>query len=170
VLPGLSFLLAGTDTEAFALKDSLEAAASGEFRWKNLANLAGLDYRSIDPDAPFPAALLDDAPKTSFGASIYEMAAEDPSATFRAVALRLSALPGGLDFTGTPEGLAALMTSWWEAGACDGFTIMPNVLPAQLEAFVDHVVPLLQKQGIARTEYTGNTLRDHAGLPRPSRG
>ena len=165
VLPGLSFLIAGTDAEAAALKDELEAAASTEFRWRNLANLAGLDYTAIDPDAPFPPALLDDAPKTSFGASIYKMAAEDPAATFRTVAHRLSALPGGLDFTGTPEGLAELITTWWQAGACDGFTIMPNVLPGQLTAFVDHVVPILQKQGLARTEYAGTTLRDHVGLP-----
>jgi N-acetyl-S-(2-succino)cysteine monooxygenase len=166
VLPGLSFLIAGTDAEAAALKDELEATASSEFRWRNLAHLAGLDYSSIDPDAPFPPELLDDAPKTSFGASIYRMAAEDPGATFRAVAQKLSALPGGLDFTGTPEGLAQLMTDWWDAGAADGFTIMPNVLPAQLTAFVDHVAPILQARGIARTEYAGTTLRDHVGLPR----
>ncbi|HEX5300978.1 MAG TPA: NtaA/DmoA family FMN-dependent monooxygenase, partial [Streptosporangiaceae bacterium] len=169
VLPGLSFLLAGTDAEALALKDELEAAASGEFRWRNLANLAGLDYAVIDPDAPFPPDLLAGAPKTSFGASIYTMAAEDPSATFRAIAQKLSALPGGLDFTGPPENLAQLMIDWHEAGACDGFTLMPNVLPDQLAAFVDHVVPILQKRDIARTEYAGTTLRDHVGLPRPAR-
>ncbi|HZR53452.1 MAG TPA: NtaA/DmoA family FMN-dependent monooxygenase [Streptosporangiaceae bacterium] len=167
VLPGLSFLIAGTNAEAAALKDELEAAASSEFRWRNLANLAGLDYTTIDPDAPFPPGLLDEAPKTSFGASIYTMAAEHPSATFREVAQQLSALPGGLDFTGTPEGLAELIRGWWEAGASDGFTIMPNVLPGQLAAFVDHVVPILRQHGIARTEYAGATLRDHVGLPRP---
>jgi N-acetyl-S-(2-succino)cysteine monooxygenase len=168
VLPGLSFLLAGTDAEAAAIKAELEAAASSEFRWRNLANLAGLDYTTIDPDAPFPPRLLADAPKTSFGASIYKMAAEQPAATFRAVAQQLSALPGGLDFTGTPEGMARLITDWWDAGAADGFTIMPNILPGQLAAFVDHVVPILQERGIARTEYAGTTLRDHVGLPRPS--
>lgn len=41
----------------------------------------------------------------SFGASIYKTAAEEPAVTFRDVARKLSALPGGLDFTGTPEGL-----------------------------------------------------------------
>jgi FMN-dependent oxidoreductase (nitrilotriacetate monooxygenase family) len=167
VLPGLSFLLAGTDAGAAELKEELEEAASGEFRWRNLANLAGLDYTAIDPDAPFPTELLDAAPKTSFGASIYKMAAEEPGATFRAVAQKLSALPGGLDFTGTPEGLARLIIDWWEAGASDGFTLMPNVLPGQLDAFTDHVVPILQRHGIARTEYAGTTLREHAGLPRP---
>ena len=168
VLPGLSFLIASTDAEAAALRDELEAAASGEFRWRNLANLAGLDYAAIDPDAPFPPELLAAAPKTSFGASIYRMAAEDPAATFRAIARKLSALPGGLDYTGTPEGMAQLMTDWHEAGAADGFTLMPNVLPDQLAVFVDHVVPILQARGVARTEYAGTTLRDHVGLPRPS--
>jgi FMN-dependent oxidoreductase (nitrilotriacetate monooxygenase family) len=167
ILPGLSYLLAGTDAEAGALKDELEAAASSEFRWRNLANLAGLDYATIDPDAPFPPELLAGAPKTSFGASIYKMAAEEPDATFRAVAGKLSALPGGLDFTGTPQGMAQLIAEWWDAGAADGFTIMPNILPGQLAAFVDHVVPILQERGIARTEYAGTTLRDHVGLPRP---
>ena len=48
---------------------------------------------------------------------------------------------------------------------------MPNVLPGQLTAFVDHVVPILQRHGAARTEYAGTTLRDHVGLPgRPRRG
>ena len=95
------------------------------------------------------------------------MAAQEPDATFRAVAGKLSALPGGLDFTGTPQGMAQLITEWWDAGAADGFTIMPNILPGQLAAFVDHVVPILQERGIARTEYAGTTLRDHVGLPRP---
>ena len=166
-LPGLSFLLAGTDAEAAAKRDQLESAASSEFRWRNLANLAGLDFTTIDPDAPFPPELLDGTPKTSFGTSIYRMAAEEPT-TFRAVAQKLSALPGGLDFTGTPEGMADLITDWWRAGACDGFTLMPNILPGELVTFVDHVVPILQRRGIARTEYLGTTLRDHFGLPRPA--
>ena len=114
------------------------------------------------------SGLLAAAPKTSFGASIYRMAAEDPAATFRAIARKLSALPGGLDYTGTPEGLAQLMTDWQEAGATDGFTLMPNVLPDQLAVFVDQVVPILQARGVARTEYAGTTLRDHVGLPRPA--
>ncbi|HEV2451587.1 MAG TPA: NtaA/DmoA family FMN-dependent monooxygenase [Streptosporangiaceae bacterium] len=167
VLPGLSFLLGGTDAEAQARWRQLEGAASIEFRWRNLANLAGLDYTSIDPDAAFPPELLERAPKTSFGAAIYKLAAREP-ATFREVARKLSALPGGLDFTGTPEGMADLITEWWRAGACDGFTIMPNILPGELATFADQVVPILQERGIARTGYAGTTLRDHFGLPRPS--
>jgi FMN-dependent oxidoreductase (nitrilotriacetate monooxygenase family) len=166
ILPGLSFVLGSTEEEAKRRRQQLEDAASDEFRWRNLANLAGLDFTTIDPDAPFPPQLLDSAPKTSFGATIYELAARTPT-TFRAVARQIQALPGGLDFTGTPERMADLMQEWFTAGACDGFTVMPHILPDELETFVDRVVPILQDRGLARREYRGTTLRNHVGLPRP---
>lgn len=47
---------------------------------------------------------------------------------------------------------------------------MGSTLPYELTAFVDHVVPILQRKGRYRTEYTGPTLRDHLGLNRPPAG
>jgi len=165
-LPGLSFVLGSTEAEAHAQRQALEDAASGEFRWRNLANLAGLDFQTIDPDAPFPPELLAAAPKTSFGATIYELATREPT-TFRAVAAQVSALPGGLDFVGTPEQLADLVTEWYLAEACDGFTLMPHILPDELTTFVREVAPILERRGLRTGEYAGRTLRDHFGLPRP---
>ena len=52
-------------------------------------------------------------------------------------------------------------------GGSDGFTLQPTTLPQSLELFVDHVVPILQRRGLHRREYTGTTLRDHLGLARP---
>lgn len=45
---------------------------------------------------------------------------------------------------------------------------MPGVLADGLPAFVDHVVPILRKRGLFRTEYRGTTLREHYGLPIPA--
>ena len=165
-LPGLSFVLGSTEAEARSRRQALEDAASGEFRWRNLANLAGLDFQTIDPDAPFPPELLAAAPKTSFGATIYELASRTPT-TFRAVAAQVSALPGGLDFVGTPEQLADMVAEWYTAGACDGFTLMPHLLPDELTTFVREVSPILERRGLRSGEYAGRTLRDHFGLPRP---
>ena len=53
------------------------------------------------------------------------------------------------------------------SGAADGFNVMPAALPSGLEAFVEHVIPLLRQRGVFRTEYTGRTLREHYGIPRP---
>ena len=36
-----------------------------------------------------------------------------------------------------------------------------------MNAFVDQVVPLLQRRGLFRTEYEGRTLRENYGLARP---
>lgn len=75
--------------------------------------------------------------------------------------------PAGLPFTGTPEQLAAALETWQHACACDGFNIVPPVLPDDLDRFVDEVVPLLQRRNLARREYRGELLRDHLGLERP---
>ena len=70
---------------------------------------------------------------------------------------------------GSPEQLADAITEWFLAGAVDGFNLMPDVEPSGAEAFVEHVVPILRRRGLFRTEYEGTTLRDHLGLPRPQK-
>ena len=45
---------------------------------------------------------------------------------------------------------------------------MPALLPSGLNDFADKVVPELQRRGLFRTEYTGNTLRERYGLTRPA--
>jgi alkanesulfonate monooxygenase len=51
--------------------------------------------------------------------------------------------------------------------ACDGFTVMPPLLPASLHEFVDQVIPELQRRGLFRTQYEATTLRGNLGLTRP---
>ncbi|NUT98698.1 MAG: LLM class flavin-dependent oxidoreductase, partial [Saccharothrix sp.] len=68
----------------------------------------------------------------------------------------------------TPEQVADTIEHWFREGAADGFNIMPAVLPSGLERFAGEVVPILQRRGLFRTEYTGTTLREHYGLPRPA--
>ena len=57
---------------------------------------------------------------------------------------------------------------WGVVDTADGFTLQPLRLPLDAQLFVDHVVPLLQRRGLARTEYATGTLRDRLGLPRPA--
>ncbi|CAG7615313.1 LLM class flavin-dependent oxidoreductase [Paenibacillus allorhizosphaerae] len=68
---------------------------------------------------------------------------------------------------GSPEQVADFMEEWFTGGACDGFNLMFPFVPDSMEQFIDLVVPELQRRGLFRTEYTGRTLRDHLGLPRP---
>ena len=68
---------------------------------------------------------------------------------------------------GTPEEVADTLQEWFEARAADGFNILPAWFPGAFDEFVDQVVPILQRRGLFRTDYSGTTLRDHLGLARP---
>ena len=59
------------------------------------------------------------------------------------------------------------MEEWLVSEASDGFNIMFPYLPEGLDDFVDRVVPELQRRGIFRRDYEGQTLRENLGLPRP---
>lgn len=73
-------------------------------------------------------------------------------------------------WVGGPKEIADRLEEWFSAPACDGFVIGPTHQPGSFEDFVKYVVPELQKRGIYRKDYTGPTLRDHLGLPRPDIG
>jgi N-acetyl-S-(2-succino)cysteine monooxygenase len=70
-----------------------------------------------------------------------------------------------LPFSGKPETSAAQLVEL--SVLCDGVDIVPATLPADLELFVDKVVPLLEARGLRPTAYAGKTLREHLGLARP---
>ncbi len=171
VLPALMVTLGGTEAEAQEKARRLEELASPEFRWQNILYTAGLDPDGFDPDAPLPAELWTGTANVSSRANeLFTLQRAQPERPLRDLALQLKSGAGQSHFVGTPEQLATHMMAWQDAGAVDGFTIMGSTLPYELTAFVDHVVPILQRKGRYRTEYTGPTLRDHLGLNRPSAG
>jgi alkanesulfonate monooxygenase SsuD/methylene tetrahydromethanopterin reductase-like flavin-dependent oxidoreductase (luciferase family) len=73
-------------------------------------------------------------------------------------------------FCGTPTDVADQMEEWFQGGACDGFVLAATHMPGSYEDFVRLAVPELQRRGLFRTEYTGRTLRENLGLPKPQIG
>jgi alkanesulfonate monooxygenase SsuD/methylene tetrahydromethanopterin reductase-like flavin-dependent oxidoreductase (luciferase family) len=94
--------------------------------------------------------------------------AKKENLTLRQLRNVVAATMGHRLIVGTPEQVADGLQDWFEAGAADGFNVMPPWFPGAFDDFVDQVVPILQKRGLFREEYTGTTLRDHLGLPRPA--
>jgi FMN-dependent oxidoreductase (nitrilotriacetate monooxygenase family) len=160
VLPGVAFVLGSTQAEARALREDLESRVDPEFRWRNLAHNAGLNVALLDPDRPLSEDVIDTANRSSRTDEIVRRG-KQTGKTFRQLADELTGLPGGLEFTGTPEQLADLIGDWVDAGASDGCTLQPTTLPGSLALFTEHVVPILQTRGLHRTEYTAATLRGH---------
>ncbi len=73
-------------------------------------------------------------------------------------------------FCGSPRDVADQMEAWFTAPACDGYVIAASHVPGTYEDFVRFVVPELQRRGLHQIDYTGPTLRENLGLPRPPIG
>ncbi|MDN6860232.1 LLM class flavin-dependent oxidoreductase [Pseudomonas sp. CAN2814] len=73
----------------------------------------------------------------------------------------------GPAFIGTPTQVADQMQEWFES-CCDGFVLQATSMPGTYEEFVRLVVPELQRRGLYRKAYPGETLRDTLGLERPA--
>lgn len=56
------------------------------------------------------------------------------------------------------------MQKWFEEGGADGFWIMPDLVELDLVAFVDEVVPILQRRGLFHEDYEPTTLRGNLGI------
>ena len=74
--------------------------------------------------------------------------------------------PVALLSVGAPGTVADAIEDWFTAGAADGLNLRFRTTE-DLERFAADVVPLLQKRGVFRTEYEGDTLRANLGLPFP---
>ncbi|RJF58816.1 LLM class flavin-dependent oxidoreductase [Serratia inhibens] len=90
--------------------------------------------------------------------------ARERNLTLREVALE-AASPRPV-FGGTPEAVADGLQNWFDTQAADGFIISGGT-PNSFDHFIDRVVPILQQRGLFRSDYSGDTLRDHLGLKQP---
>ncbi|WP_265590338.1 LLM class flavin-dependent oxidoreductase [Saccharothrix syringae] len=168
VLPGIVPVLGGTEAEARALADSLDDLIIPTRAVRQLTELIGVDLTDHPLDErlpPLPPVSHVNGAKSRF--ELVRDLAEREGLTLRQVLRRLGGGRGHQVVVGTPEQVADHVELWFTTGAADGFNVMAPLLPSGLEDFVDHVVPLLRARGLFRAEYSGRTLREHYGLPRP---
>ncbi|MEU4446139.1 LLM class flavin-dependent oxidoreductase [Actinosynnema sp. NPDC050801] len=169
VLPGIVPVLGGTEAEARALADELDGLIIPVRAVRQLTELIGVDLTDhpLDERLPeFPPVSHVNGAKSRF--ELVRDLAQRERLTLRRLLGRLGGGRGHQVVAGTPEQIADHIELWFTTGAADGFNVMAPLLPSGLEDFVDHVVPLLRARGLFRTEYTGRTLREHYGLPRPA--
>jgi FMN-dependent oxidoreductase (nitrilotriacetate monooxygenase family) len=169
ILPGLSPFIGGTEAEAKRLEQDFNDLIQPAYSLDQLRRMIGVDLSAQDLDAPFPRHLvrMDSEISVASRFKVVMDIVEREKPTLRQLIQRLAGGRGHNVVAGTPEQIADLMQTWFETGAADGFNVMPPWFPGGLDAFADQVVPILQQRGLFRTEYSGRTLRDHFGLPRP---
>jgi FMN-dependent oxidoreductase (nitrilotriacetate monooxygenase family) len=167
ILPGLVSIIGGTEAEARAMQADLNERAGGGPSIQRLASILEIDPAGLSLDKPVPIELIPRTQDDVRGSFAFHNATADIARKGLTVREILQQGGGGHRLlVGAPEQVAESIIDWFEYGAADGFNLMPAAVPSGVEAFVDHVVPILQRRGVFRTEYTGTTLRDHFGLER----
>jgi FMN-dependent oxidoreductase (nitrilotriacetate monooxygenase family) len=172
VFPAATFVLGDTDADAADKARYIRyQQVSGATAIAMLEQVWGRDLSSYDPNGPLP----DIDPVADSNITRGRVRHTDPAGVARkwrerAEAEKLSirelviAVTSRQQFVGTAARIADEIDTYVQADACDGFILVPHLTPHGLDEFVDRVVPLLQERGAFRTEYTGETLKDHLGL------
>ncbi|CAG7652094.1 LLM class flavin-dependent oxidoreductase [Paenibacillus allorhizosphaerae] len=168
IMPGIVPFIGDTEQAALAKFRELQDLIIPSVGLKILSSyMGGLDLTQFPLDGPLPDLDIEvNAVKSRF--QLIKDLAKRENFTILELSRYIAGSRGHNIFVGTAEQLADHFIRWVEEGACDGFNLMPPLLPEGLDLFVDRVVPILQERGVFRKEYEGDTLRDHLGLQRPA--
>tara|TARA_B100001123_G_scaffold199862_1_gene227086 strand:+ start:185 stop:1522 length:1338 start_codon:yes stop_codon:yes gene_type:complete len=166
VMPGLLVCVAETHEAAVKKYEYLQDLIDPITGLQLLSKRLDYDVSGFPIDGPLP-----DIPRnktSSTRVDLFIEIARRENLTIKDLYRRVAGARGHYEIIGSPIEVADLMEEWVADGACDGFNIMPPVFPSSLHDFIDLVIPELQRRGIYRTAYDGNTLRENLDLTRPS--
>ena len=165
ILPGVMPIIGDTDEQAKEQLARLQSWLTPTNALALVSSRIGHDISGYPLDGPVP-----EFPQTeggqAFSRALLDMARREKM-TLRDLYNVTAAARGHWVIYGTPKRIADTLEEWFTSGLADGFVIMPAYFPGAFDAFVDRVVPELQRRGLYRTEYAGTTLRSHLGLDRP---
>ncbi len=152
-----------TDREAEDLRERMRDLIPEDLAvgWL-MQNAGGLDFRNFDLNGPMP-----DLPETNAGKSHRDAimsVARRENLSILETARYFGGEGNHMKLVGSPTTIADKMQEWLEGEACDGFLVVPSYFPTGVEDFVRFVIPELQRRGLFRKEYSGQTLRENLGV------
>ncbi|WP_328603919.1 LLM class flavin-dependent oxidoreductase [Amycolatopsis sp. NBC_00345] len=167
ILAGIVPVVADTDEQAARIVDQLAGFMTDEDAVAQLQRWAGdLDLTALPLDEPLP-----ELPEINNAKGrqkmLVDMARRD-NLTLGDLARRFAGTLGHRLVFGSAQTIADDLQLWHESGAADGFMLISPYYPGPAIDFFDKVVPELQRRGIFRTEYSGQTLRDNLEIAVPA--
>jgi FMN-dependent oxidoreductase (nitrilotriacetate monooxygenase family) len=157
LLVGALFITAPTRDEAKAKYDEMLAMSTNEGAAAIYAGNTGIDLLALDPDRPLEQT------NTEMGQSNLERyLAKDgtPAPLVRDILenFRTTGINGSV-FVGSPDEVADQAEAFIAATGADGFLIQPHLTPGTYDDFIDLILPVLRDRGLAKADYSGDTLR-----------
>lgn len=166
IMPGVFPIVGRSESEAREKFEQLQALIDPAVGLALVSGLTGgFDLSGYPLDGPIPELPETNASKSRQLLTI-ELARRE-NLTIRQLYLRVAGARGHWQLVGTPAQIVDQLEERFVKGGADGYNVMPPVLPAGLDDFVELVIPELRRRGLFRSEYEGRTLRDNLGLRRP---
>ncbi|HEV7291656.1 MAG TPA: LLM class flavin-dependent oxidoreductase, partial [Devosia sp.] len=131
-----------------------------------LSEFLGADLAQADLDAPLPDTIgINPSQNQSSQSRVAVLVniARRENLTLRQLLMRLATGRGHLLAVGTGDDIAATMELWFDNVAADGFNVMAPVMPADLQSFVDLVIPALVDRTLFEVDHQP-TLRQRLRL------
>jgi len=151
IIQGMSFVVGSTEDEAKRKAKALDAYFNIEALKARVSRDLGIDLSGTEADQPL------DTVKTDYVQGIVNLLREavpDGRPKVKDLPMLYS-----VRIVGTPEQIADKLVEWQDAGMA-GINMAAQTIPGTEAEFVDHVVPVLQKRGMAKREYGVGTLRE----------
>lgn len=164
VLNQQTVIVAATDAEAKRRFEEYLEIASTEGALTLMSGWTGIDFATLDPDAPL-AGLESDAIQSALAA----FSDADPNRVWTPREIADYARIGGDGpvLVGSAATVADALESIVEETGVAGFNLAMAVQPETLEGVVEHLVPELQRRGRFKREYAPGTLREKLGGASP---
>ncbi|MBA4022817.1 MAG: LLM class flavin-dependent oxidoreductase [Gordonia sp.] len=164
-VPGLSVFIRDTDEEAQQALDAAHDTYPTDRLLSQIKRIFGdRSFADFDLDEPFPD-IDPTTPESLSGAVALAARARENGWTLRQT-LR-SMIDHWAWFVGSPVTVADEIERWYRSGAVDGFNLFVQD-PSDWYRFRTEVVPILVERGVARADYSSDTLRGHLGLEVPA--
>ena len=167
IMPGVFVVAGESQAQAQDKFEEFQALVQPEVGVALLGRMLGnFDLSGYPLDQPLPPLPMTDSGQQSRQQLLTRLG-QDENLTLAQLGRRIAGGRGHYSLIGTPAQIADELQAWFEERAADGFNVLVPHLPGGLEDFATAVVPLLQQRGLFRQHYSGRTLRDNLGLPRP---
>jgi FMN-dependent oxidoreductase (nitrilotriacetate monooxygenase family) len=152
-IQGFSFVVGSTEEEAWRKSEEIDRGVSYDGLAAHISRDLSIDLGMMDKEMPIEEAQVDGL--RGF-VSMFEASNPGKKARVKDLAYALSY---NSRMVGTPESIADQLQAWQEAGI-DGVNMICQYFPGSYREFIEHVMPVLQKRGLAQKEYAPGSLRE----------
>ena len=152
-IQGLSFVIGSTEDEARRKARDLDEYVSTDGLLAHISRDLGIDLGLLDPDRPVEELKIEGVQGL---VRVFEEGNPGQRARVRDLG---AAYAHNTRMIGTPEQIADNLAVWQAAGM-DGINLVYHTTPGSFAEFIDEVIPVLRKRGLAQAEYAPGTYRE----------